>query len=67
MATVLIVEHDATTREALAHNLELEGRSVLTAADGAARLGLARELHSDERGDSLHPAAMGLAQPRADR
>jgi DNA-binding response OmpR family regulator len=47
MATVLIVEDDATTREALAHNLERDGHSVLTAADGAVGLGLAREHHPD--------------------
>ncbi len=40
---MLIVEDDATTREAVAHNLERDGHSVLTAADGAAGLELARE------------------------
>lgn len=47
MATLLIVEDEATVRETLARNLKVEGFSVLSAADGAEGLHLAREKNPD--------------------
>ncbi|TAK75131.1 MAG: response regulator transcription factor [Dehalococcoidia bacterium] len=47
MSTVLVVEDDAAIREAVAYNLGLDGHEVLTAADGAAGLELARSQHPD--------------------
>lgn len=47
MSTVLVVEDDAGIRDAVAYNLGLDGHDVLTAADGAAGLELARAKHPD--------------------
>ncbi len=47
MSTVLVVEDDASIREAVAYNLGLDGHEILTAADGAAGLALARSEHPD--------------------
>ncbi len=47
MPKILIVEDEATVRDALAHNLHAEAFDVLTAADGATGLRLAREQPPD--------------------
>jgi DNA-binding response OmpR family regulator len=47
MSTVLVVEDDAGIRDAVAYNLGLDGHTVLTAADGASGLELARTQHPD--------------------
>jgi two-component system response regulator MprA len=46
-ARVLLVDDDRAIRESLARALDLEGYEVITAADGAAALDLAREQHPD--------------------
>lgn len=47
MPTVLVVEDDQAILDAVAYNLGRDGYEVLTAADGAAGLALARERHPD--------------------
>ena len=47
MATVLVVEDDATLQETLAYNLELDGYAVLTASDGEEGLSIIRKHHPD--------------------
>lgn len=47
MSTVLVVEDDPTILETVAYNLQRDGHEVLTAADGAVGLELAREQHPD--------------------
>ncbi len=47
MATILIVEDEATVRETLARNFKAEGFDVLSAADGVQGLRLAREKNPD--------------------
>lgn len=45
--TILVIEDDASIRQGLVLNLSLEGYAVLTAADGATGLELARERRPD--------------------
>lgn len=47
MTTVLVVEDDAAIRDALAYSVGRDGHEVLTAADGADGLALARERQPD--------------------
>jgi two-component system OmpR family response regulator len=47
MGRVLVVEDDATLLDAVAYNLERDGHTVSTAADGMAGLTRAREDHPD--------------------
>lgn len=47
MATVLVVEDDATVQETLAYNLEQDGYAVLTASDGEEGLGIIRKHRPD--------------------
>jgi len=47
MSTVLLVEDDAVIRDAVAYNLSLDGHDVLTAADGASGLNMARRHRPD--------------------
>src|SRR3990170_7060684 len=47
MSKILVVEDEATVRDILALNLRAEGHEVVTAADGAAGLKLAREQAPD--------------------
>lgn len=47
MATILLIEDEATVRETLAMNLQAEGYEVLTAADGMTGLDLARDESPD--------------------
>ncbi len=47
MATVLVVEDDATLQETLAYNLEQDGYAVLTASDGEEGLSIIRKHHPD--------------------
>jgi DNA-binding response OmpR family regulator len=47
MATILLIEDEATLSEALRYNLEREGYSVVTAADGVQGLDLARRERPD--------------------
>jgi len=47
MATILIVEDEATVRETLARKFKAEGFDVLSAADGVQGLRLAREKNPD--------------------
>ncbi|MGE3960965.1 MAG: response regulator transcription factor [Dehalococcoidia bacterium] len=47
MATVLVVEDDATIRETIAYNLTRDGHEVLAAEDGVTGLDLARERDPD--------------------
>ena len=59
MATILLIEDEATVRETLALNLRAEGYDVLTAADGMTGLDLAR----DETPDLI---IMDLMLPKLD-
>ncbi len=59
MATILLIEDEATVRETLAMNLRAEGYTVLTAADGMTGLDLAR----DEAPDLI---IMDLMLPKLD-
>ncbi len=59
MATILLIEDEATVRETLAMNLRAEGYAVLTAADGMTGLDLAR----DEAPDLI---IMDLMLPKLD-
>ena len=47
MSTILVVEDDEVIRDAVEYNLGLDGHAVLTAADGASGLELARSHHPD--------------------
>lgn len=47
MATVLVVEDDATIRETIAYNLQRDGHEILSAEDGVTGLELARARRPD--------------------
>ncbi|KPV48457.1 XRE family transcriptional regulator, partial [Kouleothrix aurantiaca] len=61
MPTILLVEDELTLAETLRYNLEREGYTVLTAADGVHGLELARREQPDLLIlDIMHPRLDGL-------